>query len=234
MLRSQHSTLTTLPRSTQRAGADDGEPGRPRGFDIVYPNGATVSVQEPAVPLISTGSVAYPSHRAVLAAYPGPAAKAEGIKGKLAVLGSVEMLSDAWLDKEGNSRVMEFLFKWMRTGSEVRLDAEDAEAAEISEHTLAPDILKLADRLKAPLVRLSAEGGPCRRCISVGDLHRPQAGCSCLLTGSFLCLHISGPILPLLDAAPPLLSGLLCRATHSISPSLPLSLSTCPSLTGLL
>ena len=98
--------------------------------------------------------MAYPAHRAILAAFPKPGARGfEHVRGKIAALGSVEMLSDSWLDKEGNSRVMEFLFKWMRKGSAVELDREDANAAELSDRTLVPDIMKLSERLKAPLVR---------------------------------------------------------------------------------
>ena len=41
-------------------------------------------------------------------------------QGKLAVLGSVLMFDDKWIDKEENSKVMEFLFKWLRPVSASR------------------------------------------------------------------------------------------------------------------
>ena len=34
--------------------------------------------------------------------------------GKLAVLGSAEMFDDAWLDREDNARVMDWVFRWLR------------------------------------------------------------------------------------------------------------------------
>ncbi len=33
------------------------------GLDFVYPYGATLSVQPPAVPILSSGKIAYPMHR---------------------------------------------------------------------------------------------------------------------------------------------------------------------------
>ena len=164
---------STQPQEDGGPEGPGGGGGRASGFDVVYPNGATVSVQDPAVVLMTTGSVAHPPHRAILAAFPKPGAQGfEGVRGKIAVLGSADMLSDAWIDKEENSRVLDFLFKWMRPGSSVELNAEDAENAETSEHSLVPDIIKLADRLKAPLVSL----GPPPRARPPGPPPPPPPG----------------------------------------------------------
>ena len=35
-------------------------------------------------------------------------------QGRIAVLGSVSMFDDKWIDKEENSKVMDFIFKWLR------------------------------------------------------------------------------------------------------------------------
>lgn len=37
-----------------------------------------------------------------------------GGSGKIAVVGSVAMFDDKWIDKEENSKVMDFLLKWLR------------------------------------------------------------------------------------------------------------------------
>ena len=34
--------------------------------------------------------------------------------GRIAVLGSAAMLGDTWLEREDNSRIMDFLFRWLR------------------------------------------------------------------------------------------------------------------------
>jgi intraflagellar transport protein 52 len=40
-------------------------------------------------------------------------------RGRIAVVGSVSMFDDKWIDKEENSKVMDFLFKWLRPVSGV-------------------------------------------------------------------------------------------------------------------
>jgi hypothetical protein len=37
-----------------------------------------------------------------------------GLGGKLMVLGSASIFADQWLDKEDNSRFMDFVFKWLK------------------------------------------------------------------------------------------------------------------------
>lgn len=34
--------------------------------------------------------------------------------GRVVVLGSAGLLADAWLDKENNSRISDFVFRWLR------------------------------------------------------------------------------------------------------------------------
>ncbi len=46
-------------------------------------------------------------------ATPGAVYNEEG-GGRVAVLGSVQLLDDSWIDKEDNSRLADFLFKWLR------------------------------------------------------------------------------------------------------------------------
>ncbi|GCB75185.1 hypothetical protein scyTo_0018972 [Scyliorhinus torazame] len=93
-----------------------------QALTFVYPFGATLSVMKPAVAVLSTGSVCFPLNRPILAFY---YSKLQG--GKLAVLGSCHMISDQYLDKEENGKIM------------------------ISDYTMLPDTAKLSDRLRVCL-----------------------------------------------------------------------------------
>lgn len=71
-----------------------------RGLDFVYVNGATLNVQSPSVPILGSGSICYPSSRPIGALYQGPKGR-----GKLAVLGSFDVFSDEYLEKEENTKL---------------------------------------------------------------------------------------------------------------------------------
>ena len=49
------------------------------GLEIVFPYGATLNVQKPAIPLLSTGQESYPLNRPVLAVYDGKLVSASGV-----------------------------------------------------------------------------------------------------------------------------------------------------------
>ena len=67
-------------------------------------------------------------------------------KGKLAVIGSVHMFSDQYLDKEENNKIMDVLFKWLTT-DEVVLNAIDAEDPEVKSIEYRYTSVTLPDRL---------------------------------------------------------------------------------------
>jgi len=75
-------------------------------LSFVFPYGATLNVQKPAVPFISTGHIAFPVNRPVGAVFSHPKAG-----GRLVVLGSVHFFHDDYLDKENNSSVMDFCMR---------------------------------------------------------------------------------------------------------------------------
>jgi intraflagellar transport protein 52 len=78
------------------------------GLEFVYPFGATLSVQKPAVPVLSSGKIAYPMNRPLGAVWAQPG------YGRIAVLGSCAIFDDKWLDKEENSKVMDFMFRFLK------------------------------------------------------------------------------------------------------------------------
>jgi len=121
------------------------------GLDFVYPRGATLNVQKPAVPILSSGYIAYPLNRPVGAVY-----KHKESGGRLCVLGSVDLFADQWLNKEQNTRLQDVLFSWLvgeraGTGITVELDPVDAEDPDVSEYHYLPDTHALAERLRSCL-----------------------------------------------------------------------------------
>ncbi|XP_043566601.1 intraflagellar transport protein 52 homolog isoform X1 [Chiloscyllium plagiosum] len=124
---------------------DDNNGNNLQALTFVYPFGATLSVMKPAIAVLSTGSVCFPLNRPILAFY---YSKLQG--GKLAVLGSCHMISDQYLDKEENGKIMDVVFQWLTT-NEIQLNQIDAEDPEISDYTMLPDTAKLSERLRVCL-----------------------------------------------------------------------------------
>mmetsp|Transcript_3146 Transcript_3146/g.7867 ORF Transcript_3146/g.7867 Transcript_3146/m.7867 type:complete len:512 (-) Transcript_3146:94-1629(-) len=115
------------------------------GLEFVYPYGATLTVQKPAIPLLATGKIAYPMHRPLAAVW------AKRGAGKLVVMGSAQVFDDKWLDKEENSKLMDFVFKFLKPNSPVVLNPIDADDPDIIDMQPLPDTEALAERLRACL-----------------------------------------------------------------------------------
>lgn len=109
-----------LGAGADAAGARDATRGATRhaSVDVVYPRGCTLAVARPAVTLLTSGFASYPVQCPVLAVCPGAVAAAPNgsAHGRVAVLGSGEMLSDAWLGREANAAVGAALFRWLAGG----------------------------------------------------------------------------------------------------------------------
>jgi intraflagellar transport protein 52 len=121
------------------------------GLTFVYPNGCTLNVAKPAVPLLSSGFVAYPLNRPVLAV--SNVIGAEKKIGKICVLGSAAIFSDDWLLKEENNKLQDILFKWLNghaaVGDLLERVTDDAEFNE--KYDQIPDIEALSERLRSCL-----------------------------------------------------------------------------------
>ncbi|XP_063967830.1 intraflagellar transport protein 52 homolog [Lytechinus pictus] len=131
-------------KSIPGSGEEDAQ-NDTQALTYLYPYGATLNVVKPASAILSTGTVCFPLNRPVCALH-----SSKYSKGKLAVLGSVHMFSDQYLDKEENNKIMDVLFKWLTT-DEVVLNAIDSEDPEISDYNFLPDTSKLADKLRTCL-----------------------------------------------------------------------------------
>ncbi|KAJ3219095.1 Intraflagellar transport protein 52 [Dinochytrium kinnereticum] len=113
---------------------------------FVYPFGATITVQKPAVPILSSGTVSYPLNRPVGAAYIDP----EG-KGKIVVVGSGEMFSDRYLEKEENAKLLDVIIRLLTTDT-IQLNAIDANDPDISDYHYVPDTIKLSETVRSTLL----------------------------------------------------------------------------------
>ena len=68
-------------------------------------------------------------------------------RGRLVVMGSVEVFGDDWLDKEENAKICDLLFSWLL--SEVELDVtSDRQDADLSDYAPVPNIEALSKNLK--------------------------------------------------------------------------------------
>ncbi|XP_043198177.1 intraflagellar transport protein 52 homolog isoform X2 [Amphibalanus amphitrite] len=126
-------------KSIPGMGMDD-DGNNTQALVYVYPFGASVNVVKPAVPLLSTGSVAFPGNRPICGLYQNDAG------GKIVSLGSVAMLSDQYIDKEENSKIKDVLFDLLTRTEPVQLNSIDAGNPEISDYNQVPSTGKLAER----------------------------------------------------------------------------------------
>jgi len=133
----QHQTGT----SKNESKVDDED--NPSKLAIVYPYGATLRVTKPALPLLTSGVLSFPAHRAL-------AAIARAGRGCLAMIGSASMLSDDFLLKADNFLFIQHLFQRLVT-EETRLETIDGDLPEFQEVQPVPDTESLAERLRVCL-----------------------------------------------------------------------------------
>ncbi|CAI8043421.1 Intraflagellar transport protein 52 homolog [Geodia barretti] len=116
-----------------------------KSLSFVYPFGGTLTVQKPAVSLLSSGSTSYPLCRPVAAF-----CHSKNGRGRLLVLGSAHLFSDQYLDKEENGRLQEVLWQLM-TSDDITLNAIDAEDPEVSDYHFLPETGQAAERVQSCL-----------------------------------------------------------------------------------
>jgi len=109
----------------------------------VYPYGATLNVQKPSHAILTSGALSYPSNRPLAAVYQG-----KNGKGRMAVVGSVEMFGDEYFEKEENSKIFEFLIKYLLTNE---VEFEWSKEEENPEYNYVPEVAEMADKLKSCL-----------------------------------------------------------------------------------
>lgn len=128
---------------------------------FVYPKGATLSVQSPAYTVVSSGQISYPVSRPIIALCGDNGDKRKKPstatpKGRIAAIGSCDIVSDDWILKEHNYNLVDTVLKWLYRSSSVKISSNATKEAEIGEHTLLPDTASLAERLR-PCMQESEE-----------------------------------------------------------------------------
>lgn len=114
----------------------------------VYPYGASLNVQRPAIPLMSSGSISYPMNRPTAAVWEAETVSELGAqRGRLVVIGSVEIFGDDWLDKEENGKVCDLLISWLLNDMELDLSS-DRQDADLADYSPIPNVEGLSQDLK--------------------------------------------------------------------------------------
>ena len=98
---------------------------------------------KPAVPILSSGFIAYPLNRPLAACYTKKGA------GRILVFGTCTIFDDKWLEEEENAKLQEILFKWLL--GDWNLDQIDAESWDLSDYHYLPNTEQLAERLRCCL-----------------------------------------------------------------------------------
>jgi len=120
------------------------------GLEFVFPYGATLNAQKPALPVLSSGPISYPLNRPVAAVYPDPSAQKPG-HGRICALGSVKMFDDEFLDLEKNKQLLDALVRWLLHTSDCDLSFPYGQEPELSEYHHIPHTQGLAMNLRSCL-----------------------------------------------------------------------------------
>jgi len=115
------------------------------GIEFVFPYGATLNVQKPAIPILSSGPISYPLNRPVAAVYNKAGA------GRICVLGSARMLDDEFLDLEKNKPLVDTLIRWLLGLNDCDLSFPYGEEPELSDYHHIPHTQGLAMNLRSCL-----------------------------------------------------------------------------------
>eukprot|EP00434_Breviolum_minutum_P023119 symbB.v1.2.020396.t1/scaffold1715.1/size104970/6 len=115
------------------------------GLEFVFPYGATLNAQKPAVPILSSGPISYPLNRPIAAVH------SKAGMGRICVIGSVHMFGDDFLDCEKNRQVIDTLLRWLMKLSDCELSYGYGEEPELSEYHHIPHTQGLAMNLRSCL-----------------------------------------------------------------------------------
>ncbi|RKP00175.1 hypothetical protein CXG81DRAFT_13551 [Caulochytrium protostelioides] len=135
------------PDAAATGGDGDADPlaqGDDGSLAFVYPFGATLTAVKPAVALLSTSTDCFPVSVPVGAVHMTPNA------GKVMVLGSVQMLMDAYVEKEDNLLLGTTLVELL-TSPQLSLNTLDAQDPDLADYHTVPDIASLSRSLRACL-----------------------------------------------------------------------------------
>ena len=115
-------------------------------LSVVYPYGCTLSLQYPALPLLTSGPISFPANRCLCAF-------AKVGSGSLVVLGSFHVFDDTYLAKANNAQLLTALLDVLvhGGGANVLHDRIDIDRPEYGDAQPLPNTASLADRLRSCL-----------------------------------------------------------------------------------
>jgi intraflagellar transport protein 52 len=144
------STVKKAAVPAAKAGKAAPAPTEKLGF--VYPYGVTMNVQKPSRPLLSSGPVSYPMNRSIASYWESDTvAEAGGQRGRFVVLGSVEIFSDEWYDKEENTKLCDLVLSWLLSECEFDMTSDRQDSELVQDAAAAqpiPNIEALGQSLK--------------------------------------------------------------------------------------
>ena len=147
----QHSTALSGSRKAASKGSDSGRSGvaTQDKLEYVYPYGVSLNVQRPARPLLSSGPISYPMNRPVAAVWEAETVAGVGaLRGRIVVLGSVDIFGDDWLDKEENAKLCDVIFSWLLSDLELDMTTDRHDAERIWDYARVPHIESLSSTIK--------------------------------------------------------------------------------------
>lgn len=115
------------------------------GLEFVFPYGATLNAQKPAIPVLSSGPISYPLNRPIAAVH-----NKAGM-GRICVVCSVRMFDDEFLELEKNRQLIDTLVKWLLKLGDCDLSFPYGEEPELSEYHHIPHTQGLAMNLRSCL-----------------------------------------------------------------------------------
>lgn len=118
----------------------------PSSLSFVYPYGLTFNVQRPAIPLLSSGFMAYPLNRPVAAVWEASEGDDRSSRGKWLVLGSAQVFEDSWIGKEENEKLTTVIIDYLL--HRLKLNQIDADEPDITDYHYLPDTASLSERVR--------------------------------------------------------------------------------------
>ncbi|KPI90054.1 putative intraflagellar transport protein component [Leptomonas seymouri] len=141
LLAQQTAGSATLEESEAQAEATN--------LVFVYPYGLTFNVQRPAIPLLSSGFMAYPLNRPIATAWECPKAVehlGRRKQGKLLLIGTAQIFEDSWIDMEENSTLTTVILNYL--DHKLKLNQIDADEPDVTDYHHLPDTASLSERLR--------------------------------------------------------------------------------------
>jgi intraflagellar transport protein 52 len=137
--------ITKEEHDLTAVGKDNG------GLEFVYPYGATLNVQKPAIPILSSGPISYPLNRPIAAVCNSSNKTGAAGAGRICVLGSVKMLDDEFYESEKNRQLIDQLLRWLMKCGDCDLSFPYGEEPELSDYHHIPHTQGLAMNLRSCL-----------------------------------------------------------------------------------